>query len=153
MIFTSLLISKVGMACNISFFSFFCLLLFFKYYSGKAKVCCLYPNKNATSKSVQDAFSSELSTKLDCTQQTVPFFWNSVVNVPFLIKLTVSLNLVSYYYLVLNWWKYRLHRRRNLTYQNSQIISPIWCTSSCAHGLNIWLFLVHNIATMFDLYG
>ncbi|XP_023532105.1 uncharacterized protein LOC111794368 [Cucurbita pepo subsp. pepo] len=38
--------------------------------AGKSKVCCLYPNKNATSKSVQEAFSSELSTKQERTQQT-----------------------------------------------------------------------------------
>ncbi|XP_038901524.1 uncharacterized protein LOC120088365 [Benincasa hispida] len=37
--------------------------------AGKSKVCCLYPNKNATSKGVQEAFSSELSTKLEDTEQ------------------------------------------------------------------------------------
>ncbi|XP_050947490.1 uncharacterized protein LOC103490622 [Cucumis melo] len=37
--------------------------------AGKSKVCCLYPNKNATSKGIQEAFGSELSTKQENTQQ------------------------------------------------------------------------------------
>ncbi|KAL0537138.1 hypothetical protein IC582_026108 [Cucumis melo] len=40
--------------------------------AGKSKVCCLYPNKNATSKGIQEAFGSELSTKQENTQQLVP---------------------------------------------------------------------------------
>uniref|UniRef100_A0A2N9F434 tRNA-uridine aminocarboxypropyltransferase n=1 Tax=Fagus sylvatica TaxID=28930 RepID=A0A2N9F434_FAGSY len=39
-------------------------------HAGKNNVWCLYPNKNATSKSVQDAFGQESSAHQKCTQLT-----------------------------------------------------------------------------------
>lgn len=39
--------------------------------SGKSKVWCLYPNKNAVPKSVQDAFGQGSSKKLEQTETMV----------------------------------------------------------------------------------
>lgn len=69
-----LLLNRIaGMECS-SYLFLLLLSVIFNRYSGKSKVCCLYPNKNATSKTVQDAFSSELSTELECTQPMVHIF-------------------------------------------------------------------------------
>lgn len=39
--------------------------------AGKDKVWCLYPNKNAVTKSVQDAFGQDISADLECSPAIV----------------------------------------------------------------------------------